>query len=42
MSGFTPTENIYTHVEICRQSMIDNNIYENFKNNPYYTGKTFG
>jgi putative sugar O-methyltransferase len=30
-------ESIYTHIDICRQSLVDENIYNNFKNIPEYT-----
>ena len=37
MSGFAPLESIYTHVNVCRNALQHDIIYQNFKNNADYT-----
>lgn len=37
MSGFDTTENIYTHVQVCRDSLVNPEVYNNFKRNTQYT-----
>lgn len=37
LNGFEPVPEIYTHLQVCRDSMISDTVYRNFKNNPAYT-----